>query len=456
MQAQQLPHNDYAEQIAIGCLLEGYDVATILAELVAEDFYSAANRVIFATARDLAAEDVPVGHFTVTDRLRKDGNLDKVGGEGYLERCAGQVVSITQAEGAVWGVRDAALLRHSYIATTNAAREFTSPAGNAPEIIGQLQTKLLDITARNKEVQAVPVKQTMMEAVEAVERYARRSGPTGLATGYRLLDYWTGGLQDGELIILAARPSMGKTSLMMGMAQHAAMAGKRVYVCSLEMTRLQLALRMMCSHAMVDSHRVRTGRADESEMHRLVKAADELSHANLMINDSTTELMELLAAVKREAHYQRIDMLAIDYLQLIGTRFARGESRDREVGMITKQLKALAKELNVPVLCLSQLSRVNENQKVKEPTLNALRDSGNIEQDADTVCFIHSPDYYNREADGGGQLTEWRSDVIIAKQRNGPTETVPMLFRRQFTRFFDVDQRQTAPAVKAGPDWYNN
>ena len=124
--------------------------------------------------------------------------------------------------------------------------------------------------------------------------------------------------------------------------------------------------------------------------------------------------------------------------------------------MITKQLKALAKELNVPVLCLSQLSRVNENQKVKEPTLNALRDSGNIEQDADTVCFIHSPDYYNREAEGGGQLTEWRSDVIIAKQRNGPTETVPMLFRRQFTRFFDVDQRQTAPAVKAGPDWYNN
>lgn len=453
MQTPQLPHNDYAEQVAIGCLCEGYSPETILAELVPEDFYGAANRIIFAAAQWLATTSAPVGLFTIEDKLRADGNLEKVGGRSYLERCANTVVSMTQAEGAVFGVRDAALLRHGYLVTTSAAREFTAGGANAGEVISDVQSRLLAITARDKEAQAATALEVMAQTVEQVDSMAVKSGVSGIPTGYRLIDYWTGGLQRGELIILAARPSMGKTSLMMGMAVHAALRDHKSYVFSLEMSRHQLALRMLCSESQIDSHRVRTGRASEDERRRLANAAAKLAEARMLVNDHANDLNEILAAAKREHQYGALDLVCIDYLGLIYTRFTRGESRDREIGMITRQLKALAKELDCPVLCLSQLSRVNETAKTKEPTLNALRDSGNIEQDADTVLFIHSNDYYDREGANGKQLEEWRSDIIIAKQRNGPTERVPMLFKRQFTRFYEVDSRQPESAPVTS-DWY--
>mgnify|MGYP000899661135 FL=1 len=454
MQAQQLPHNDYAETCAIGCLLESYSPDMLLSELVPEDFYSAANRIIFAAARDVAAAGAPVGIFTITDRLRADGNLEKVGGPAYLERCANSVVSIAQVEGAVWGVRDAALLRGGYLVAVNAAREFANQSANAGEVIGEVQSKLLAITSRNKEAQASPVRELMHATVEQVESMRGRVGISGTPTGLRMLDYWTGGLQRGELAILAARPSMGKTSLMMAIATHAALAGTRTYVFSLEMNKMQLGLRMVCSEAEVDSHRVRTGRADDGERVRLASAAARLSDARMLINDSATDLNEIIATAKREHQFGPLGLVCIDYLGLIYTKFTRGESRDREIGMITRQLKALAKELDCPVLCLSQLSRINEAQKVKRPTLNALRDSGNIEQDADTVIFIHSDDYYSREA-AGEQAQEWQSEIIIEKQRNGPTADIPVRFKRQFTRFYEVDTRQPA-APPAVPDWYVN
>ncbi|HNW93122.1 MAG TPA: replicative DNA helicase [bacterium] len=453
MQTPTLPHNDYAEMIAIGCLLEGYQPEHILAELVPDDFYGAANRVIFAAARDLAATSAPVGMFTVVDRLRTDGNIDKVGGVDYLMRCAGQVVSHTQAEGAVWGVRDAALLRKGYMATVSAARELSTPGRNATELIGGLQTELLKITARDREQTTATAKEVMTATVADIEASRGRGEISGVATGFRLLDYWTGGLQRGELIILAARPSMGKTSLMMDIVRHATLIGTHAYVFSLEMAARQLGLRLVCAEAMIDSHKVRTGRIDDGERSRLAQAAAKLSACKLHVNDSANDLSEIVAAVKREREYTPIGLICIDYLGLIYNRHLRAENRNIEIGMMTRQLKALAKEIDVPVLCLSQLSRVNEAAKDKRPTLNALRESGNIEQDADTVLFIHSDDYYDREAEAGAQRTEWRSDLIIAKQRNGPTEDVPLLFRRQYTRFFPVDTVRT-PVQQEAPGWY--
>jgi len=457
MQPAPLPNNDYAEMITIGCLLEGYAPDMILAELVPEDFYSAANRIIFSACRDLAASGAPIGLFTIVDHLRTGGNLEKIGGEAYLARCAGQIVSSTQADGAVWGVVESSLLRHGYLATTRASREFTSPGQNATELIDGLQSELLKITSRKKEVAATEAKALMETAISDIESGKGRPGLSGVPTGFKELDYWTAGLQKSELIILAARPSMGKTSLMLNIAQSASLSGRNVYLFSLEMSARQLALRMICSEALVNSHHVRTGRFSAEEHQRLVKAAEKLAHCQLKINDSAGDLSEIVGLAKREAENGKLDLICIDYLQLLNTRFAKGETRDREIGTITRQLKALAKELEVPVLCLSQLSRVNEIQKAKRPTLNALRDSGNIEQDSDTVIFLHSDQYYERESTDSDQLDEWQTDVMVAKQRNGPTLDIPMLFRRQYTRFYPIDGIHDSEAVRArAAEWYQD
>jgi len=454
MQAQPLPHNDYAEMIAIGCLIERYNPDEILAELVPEDFYGAANRIIFSACREISAAGGPVGHTTIIDQLRKDGNLEKVGGEDYLARCMNQVVSQTQSEGAIWGVRDSALLRNAHMATSNAAREFANPSNNATELIGDLQTTLAKISSRDKENQTQSMNKAMQEVVAKIDTFKGNSIVSGVPTGFRTLDFYTGGLQKSELVILAARPSMGKTSLMLDIAKYASMHNSRVYIFTLEMSKQQLAMRLICSQAMVDSHKVRTGQASSSEHGLLASAAANLSGCKMLLNDSANDLMEIIATAKREHEYGHLNLICIDYLQLIYTRFARGENRDREIGIITRQLKALAKELDIPILCLSQLSRVNEHQANKRPTLASLRDSGNIEQDADTVLFIHSDDYYDRESEGGEQRQEWKTDVIIAKQRNGPTEDLPFLFKRQFTRFFAIDTKKTeAPPL---PEYQQN
>mgnify|MGYP001157982326 CR=1 FL=1 len=457
MQSSQLPNNDYAEMITIGCLLEGYAPDMILAELVPEDFYGAANRIIFSTCRDIAASGAPIGLFSIVDRLRNNGNLEKIGGESYLARCAGQVVSTTQVEGAVWSVLESALLRHGYLATTRASREFTTPGQNATELIDGLQSELLKITSRKKEIAATPARALMEMAVSDIDSCKGRPGLSGVTTGFKQLDYWTAGLQKSELIILAARPSMGKTSLMLNIAQSASLAGQNVYLFSLEMSARQLALRMICSEAAVNSHHVRTGRFSDEEHERLVKAAEKLGHCQLKINDRATDLAEIVGIAKREAEDGKLDLICIDYLQLMSTRFAKSETRDREIGTITRQLKALAKEIDVPVLCLSQLSRVNEAQKARRPTLNALRDSGNIEQDSDTVIFLHSEQYYERENADSEQLDEWQTDIMIAKQRNGPTLEIPMLFRRQFTRFYPIDGIHDSKTGRdQAAEWYQD
>lgn len=457
MQSSQLPNNDYAEMITIGCLLEGYAPDMILAELVPEDFYGAANRIIFSTCRDIAASGAPVGLFSIVDRLRNNGNLEKIGGEAYLARCADQVVSTTQVEGAVWSVLESALLRHGYLATTRASREFTTPGQNATELIDGLQSELLKITSRKKEIAATAARALMEMAVSDIDSCKGRPGLSGVTTGFKQLDYWTAGLQKSELIILAARPSMGKTSLMLNIAQSASLAGQNVYLFSLEMSARQLALRMICSEAAVNSHHVRTGRFNDEEHERLVKAAEKLGHCQLKINDRATDLAEIVGVAKRDAEDGKLDLICIDYLQLMSTRFAKSETRDREIGTITRQLKALAKEIDVPVLCLSQLSRVNEAQKARRPTLNALRDSGNIEQDSDTVIFLHSEQYYERENADSEQLDEWQTDIMIAKQRNGPTLEIPMLFRRQFTRFYPIDGIHDSKAGRAqAAEWYQD
>jgi len=449
MQLPKMPNNEYAETVAIGCLLEGYAAEMILAELVPEDFYGAANRIIFSTCRDIATIGAPIGLFTIVDRLRIDGNLEKIGGESYLTRCASQVVSTTQAEGAVYSVLEAALLRNGYLATTKASREFTTPGQNAAELIDGLQSELLKITGRKKEIAAIEARALMEAAVSDIESCKGRPGISGVTTGFKQLDYFTAGLQKAELIILAARPSMGKTSLMLNIAQNASLAGRYVYIFSLEMSARQMATRMICSEALVNSHHVRTGRFNDEEHDRLLAAAEKLSHCQLKVNDSASDLAEIVGIAKREAENGKLDLICIDYLQLINTRFAKGETRDREIGTITRQLKALAKELDVPVMVLSQLSRVNENQKARRPTLNALRDSGNIEQDADTVIFLHSDQYYERESADSEQLDEWETDVMIAKQRNGPTIDIRMLFRRQFTRFYPIDSFHDSTAATA-------
>jgi replicative DNA helicase len=329
-------------------------------------------------------------------------------------------------------------LRKGYTVIGKAQSDFLVTGHRAEELIADLQGELAGLQGRKSGALTITASDAMVQAVTRLEEQHGRGVSCGVEVGYPALDYMLSGLQRGELILLAARPSMGKTSLMMNMAVNAAKRGTGVYVFSIEMTAREIGHRMIFSEASIDGNIGRQGNLTDQQMTEVGRAASRLSGLPLWINDRSRKLYDIISVIKREATINKIDLVCLDYIQLVRTNL-HGKSRNEEVGFISAELKALAKELNVPVLALSQLSRVNETGAAPRPTLNALRDSGSLEQDADVVVFIHSDEYYTRFLSGEKDISEWLSDLIVAKQRNGPTGTVKTRYMRQFTRFFPVD-----------------
>jgi len=431
------PQNIEAEQSVLGAVLLDNDAINHAIEtLAAEDFYRESHREIFRAMVALTERNQPVDAITLTDALRTGGVLEAVGGAGYIAELAAYVPTAANVSHYARIVREKALLRSlASVSTEIAAGAYDSPP-NVDEYLDESEHRIFEISERRIRPSFHPMTELTRESLKLIERlYEKRELVTGVPTGFLDLDRLTAGLQPSELIVIAARPSMGKTALALNIAAHAATECEPrigVALFSLEMAKEQLVLRMLCSEGRVDSARVRAGFLGERDFPKLAQAAARLSEAPILIDDSSDTTPIVLKAkcrrLMRERH-ANLGLIIIDYLQLM--RAARpGESREKEIAEISRSLKSLAKELKVPVVALSQLNRQVETRPDRRPLLADLRESGAIEQDADVIAFIYRDEMYHRDSKEPGV-----AEVIIAKQRNGPTGTAKLTYLSQFTRF---------------------
>ena len=434
-----LPVSMEAERSILGAVLLDNSLYDQAAEhLTPDDFSLDAHRRIYSRMRDLQESGRPVDMITLVEELDRRKEVEAIGGVAYLSSLIDGVPERPSIEHYVRIVRDKALLRGLINAAQNAIAEAIEHSDEAEEVLGRAEEAIFRLSEGR-------IGQTFMNIPDIIrssfgsleELYKRGQEITGLATHYTLLDKLTSGLQPSDLIIIAARPSMGKTAFAMNIAENAAVLdGKVVGVFSLEMSREALLMRMLASHAQVDSKDLRQGFLTKEDMRKLTRATEDLSRSKLYIDDSPSiSVSEMRAKARRLKQTEGLDLLIVDYLQLMsavpvgGKRF---ENRTQEVSAISRGLKALAKELKVPVVALSQLSRAPESRGGDHrPQLSDLRESGSIEQDADVVAFIFREEVYKKdEPDLDG-----RAELIVAKQRNGPTDTLRMVFIKSYTRF---------------------
>src|SRR5216683_5596984 len=432
------PQNIEAEQSVLGAILLDNDAINQAIEtLTAEDFYRESHREIFRAMVALSERNQPVDAITLTDALRTGGVLEAVGGAGYIAELAACVPTAANAGHYARIVREKALLRSlASISTEIASGAYDSPP-NVDEYLDDSEHKIFEISERRIRQSFHSMPELTRESIRLLERlYERKELVTGVPTGFIDLDRLTAGLQQSELIVIAARPSMGKTALALNIAAHAATECEpRVGVAlfSLEMAKEQLVLRMLCAEGRVDSSRARAGYLGERDFPKLAQAAARLSEAPIFIDDSSDTSSIVLKAKCRRLMRERnanLGLIVVDYLQLM--RSARpGESREKEIAEISRSLKALAKELRVPVIALSQLNRQVESRENRRPMLADLRESGAIEQDADVIAFIYREEMYK----GKESKEPGVAEIIVAKQRNGPTDTAKLTYINHYTRF---------------------
>ena len=406
-----------------------------------EDFFKVEHRNFFRFVRDLVAEgytEKQLNEISFKDELQKRGLLEKVGGEEYLSMLVEYALeSYEKFESACKVVKDKALLRR-VVDLGKKINEFVEQTPDPDLLIETLEKEVFSLSEDRITNALVHVGEVIPGIIGQIEELAtRREMVTGLPTGFYDLDKMTSGLQPSDLIILAARPSMGKTAFALSIAYNVAVKeGKTVAFFSLEMTKEQLITRLLAQDAMVPLHRIRSGFLKPQEIELLVEAADRISQAPIYIDDTPgISILEMRAKARRLQSERGLDLIIVDYLQLM-RGIKRTESRQQEVSEISRSLKALAKELNVPVIALSQLSRQVEHRADKRPQLSDLRESGSLEQDADIVMFIHRPEFYKKNPD---PEEEGMAEIIIAKQRNGPTGPVKLAFIKDLTRFENPD-----------------
>jgi len=374
----------------------------------------------------------------VTEELRASGQLESVGGAHYLASLASSVPTAAHIAHYAKIVKEKAMLRNLITAATQIVSHCYEEQDDVERLVDQAERMLFEIAHRASDTQAVPLKEMLTHSIETIERlYQRKELVTGLPTGLHDLDVLTAGLQPSDLIIVAGRPSMGKSALATCIAEHVGLVERvPVVVFSLEMSKEQLVHRMLCAHARVDVHKARTGFLAQSDWPRLTHAAGELAEAPIFIDDSPNlTALELRAKARRLKSQHQIGLIIVDYLQMMRGSF-RAENRQQEISEISKSLKALAKELNVPVLAVSQLSRAPEQREDRRPQLSDLRESGSIEQDADVVLLLFREEVYRPNEENRG-----KAELIVAKQRNGPVDVVPLAFLREFTRFENWSSR---------------
>ena len=445
------PHNLDAERAVLGAvLLEGREALPRVIEILrVTDFYTEAHRAIFATMQTLFDRGEPVDLITLGEELRRQGQLEFVGGPAALALLVEQASIASHLTAYSYIVRDMAVLRELIQTSSQIITQAFEAKEDVQALVDDAERRIFGLAERRLEGNALPVGKILKNTFEYIERlYERKEHVTGVATGFAKLDLETSGFQPSDFIIIAGRPSMGKTAFALNIAQHVGVSLRgRVLVLSLEMSAPQLVQRMLCSEAKVDSQAVRTGYLTASDWARLTSAAGRLSEAKIFIDDSPgLTVLEARAKARRMKAEHGLDLLVIDYLQLMRGR-ANMENRQQEISEISRSLKALAKEINIPVVALSQLSRAVEARAQRDfrPQLSDLRESGALEQDSDLILFLYRQSTYKDDLPPDEANI---AEVIIGKQRNGPTGTVKLVFLPQYARFENVadSHRQPQPS----------
>ncbi len=428
------PQSPDAEISVLGAMLLSPDaVAKAMESLRPEDFYQDAHQLIYGAILDLFNQTRPVDVVTASEQLRQNGQLEQVGGLAYLMELANLVPTAAHLEHYAQVVRSTSMLRQIIgVATELVTTAYRADKG-PQDILDQAQAALFQLAQRGHQ-DVARLQEVLIETFTRLEElYSNHGKLVGLPTGFTDLDRLTAGLQASDLVVVAARPSMGKTMLCLNLARHVALHEKvPVVVFSLEMSREQLALRLLSAESEIEGHRLRTGELDSDAWSKLSLALGRLGESPIYIDDTPgISTLELRAKARRLKAQHDIGLVIVDYMQLMQGR--RSENRQQEISDISRSLKALARELKVPVVTLSQLSRAVESRNDKRPMLSDLRESGAIEQDADVVAFLYREDYYSKETDNP-EITE----VIVAKQRNGPTGLVKLLFKKEIGKFYST------------------
>jgi replicative DNA helicase len=433
------PHNAEAEQTVLAsALLDHTAVEKIINLLNVEDFYYEANKEIFESIRDVNMQNIPVDALTVTEELKKREKLDYVGGFEYLARLTENIITSKNVEAYCNIIKEKSTLRKLISASNEIIEKGYKENDEVQKIIELAETRIFAISQNRNINSFSEIKDVLLEVFNQLEERAMNKGSlTGITTGYEDLDRMTAGLQRSDLILLAARPSMGKTALALNIAINAVKTGVSVALFSLEMSKEQYVQRIISMESMVESGKLRSGNLDDEDWNRLLSVMSVISNYKIHVDDTASiTLFEMMSKCRRLKIEKGLDLIIVDYLQLMSGSGKNSSNRQQEISDISRGLKAMARELNCPVVALSQLSRAPELRTDHRPIMSDLRESGAIEQDADVVMMLYRDEYYHKEESEKKGITE----VLITKQRNGPVGTVELAWISQYTKFGNIQK----------------
>ena len=436
-----MPHSMEAEQAVIGSMLMDRDAMESALEILQpDDFYGRQYGTLFQAIRELNTENKPVDLVTLQERLKENNVPEELAGMDFIREVLGSVPTSANVKYYAKIVKEKSLMRRLIRTTEEITAQCYQGTDNVEALIDSTEKKIFNLMQSRGGGDFTPIRQVVINALERIEAASKQNGSiTGVSTGFIDLDYQTSGMQPSDLILVAARPSMGKTAFVLNMAQHMAFRDNiTTAIFSLEMSKEQLVNRLFSLESKVDAQVLRNGRLEDSDWERLIESAEIIGNSNLIIDDTPSiSIAELRSKCRKYKMEMNLGVIIIDYLQLMsGSSGGKSStSRQQEISDISRSLKAVARELNVPVIALSQLSRAVEQRDDKRPMLSDLRESGAIEQDADVVMFIYRDDYYNKESEKKNI-----AEIIVAKQRNGPVGTVELAWRPQYTQFGNLSK----------------
>ncbi|MCL2322335.1 MAG: replicative DNA helicase [Oscillospiraceae bacterium] len=436
-QIVMLPQSMEAEQNVLGAMLnDSLYVAQVLETLRKEDFYKEAHQIIFSNIYELYNNDVAIDMVTLSDKLRSNSSLDKVGGITYISELYGAIIKGLNLKSYINLVKDKSTLRKLINAGNLIIDDSYNKQTDVKDVLENAERRIFNISQKRSSTDVEPLRDILTRGMIQIEElYKNKGNITGVPSGFMDLDAKTAGFQKGDMVLVAARPSMGKTTFALNIAEFAAIkTGKKVIFFSLEMSKEQLSFKLLCSQASIDLIKLRTGNIDDNDWESIARAAGPLSNAKMYIDDTAAiSIMEVKSKCRRMKMETGLDLIVIDYLQLMSGS-TMTDNRQQEVSEISRAIKALAKEMDCPVIACSQLSRAPEQRADHRPILSDLRESGSIEQDADIVMLLYRDEYYNKDTD-----RQNISECIIAKQRNGATGTVELSWDGKHSRFGNLD-----------------
>lgn len=450
-----IPYSERVEQALLGAILLDTTAIDRIAELISRrDFYNEAHRIIYSAMLDIYENGADVDAVTLAERINKAGKLDEIGGSFYIAELYRNATTAANVEQHSRLLLEYSFKRAGIQLSSKMLAAFQDPATDALELIERSERSMFNLAERRFNTQYTNINKIAHKTLRqiAILRESGKGGMTGITTGFRELDNLTGGFQNSEMIVIAGRPSMGKTALALCCARSAAVTGAPAGFFSIEMKADQIAIRIASMIAAIDSHKVRTGNLNQSDFSSIANAFAEMSELNIVVDDSPMlSVSELRAKARRMVRNEKVKIIFVDYLQLMSP--PKMDSREREISFISQSLKSLAKELEIPVIAMAQLNRALEARSDKRPMLSDLRESGSIEQDADVVMFVHRPEYYKIKTYDDGSETAGTAEIIIGKQRSGPIGAVRLTYIKQFTKFENLSfDYEAPPPLPDAPD----